>query len=202
MTRKIPWLLAAVLSAGCASAPPAQTASPASSAPPLVLAAQACPTALPEVSVIATDTQAGVALDFRTTGELEALRDRVHRLARAQNEWNQRGREQLAREATRRTIARALPPGVDSQDVFKPSGPGAQYGATQGMASEGPDLGAADDGEPEVGLVIPSHALVVPTADGARLVLVPESAENLDQLRTVVRSRAPLLRSGRCPLLA
>jgi hypothetical protein len=92
MTRKIPWLLAAALSAGCAAAPPAQTAASAEGAPPIVLGADACPTALPDVSV-------------------------------------------TPNEATRRSIERALPPGVD-------------------------------------------------------------------ELRVLVRSRAPMPSSGRCPLLA
>jgi len=47
--------------------------------------------------------------------------------------------------------------------------------------------------------LVPLHATVEPTPDGARLVLVPKQATDLGVLRTYARAQADRMRLGVCP---
>lgn len=191
-----------VVVAACApSAQPVEPARAPSAATSRVVPRAVCPSQLPGVTVTSVDTPNGIAVEFRTAGDADELWRRVERLARAHNDHNARAREALAQEATRRSIARALPPGVDSSEVFEASGPGGE--GRSGMDSEGPDLG--NETEPRMGplvVVIPTTARATPLFDGGRLLLAPHDPENLGELRGQVRERMALLQMGECPVLA
>lgn len=172
----------------------------AASASGRVVPRSVCPSAPADVSVSIEDVPGGIAVDFQSEQRPEEIRRRVHVLSRALNEHNARARARMAEMASRRAIARALPPGVDSSDFFEVSGPG---GPNEGMDSEGPDL-ESEPGEvaETMEVVIPVTTQVRPLLDGGRLLLTPHDANNLDELRSRVRQRAALLRLGECPALA
>lgn len=192
-----------LLAAGCAT-PAEEPLTPASrsvqSATARVLPRAACPGDLADAGVSIEDVPGGVALDFRATAGADEVLRRAQRLARALDEHNAQARAALAQEASRRAIAQALPPGVDSREVFEASGPGGPY---TGMDTDGPDLGNEVERTPgDASVVIPASARARALPDGARLLLVPHDPRNLDALRARVRQRAPLLMMGECPVLA
>jgi hypothetical protein len=151
-----------------------------------------------EVSIV--DTPGGIAIEFRTDRDGAEVYRRVQRLAAAHNAHNARAREALSREASRRAIARALPPGVDSSEVFEPSGPGDTHA---GMDTDGPDIGNETERRAgPVAVVIPTSARAMALPNGGRLLLAPHDGTNLDELRANVRRRAALLQMGECPVLA
>ncbi len=167
-----------VLAAACAHSPPAQAgptpaAHPASAAPPRERAGDMmamCPMGVPGTQVSAIDTADGEALDFTTTPDQVAeLRSRVHAMAEMHNRHHASG------------------------DV------GVRGHGMHGH--EGMRGGMMEGGGPEKrGMMMPppSRAVAEDLANGARLVVTPNEAADLQKLQSAVRMHAQHMTQSGC----
>jgi hypothetical protein len=162
---------AAIVVTGCY----ARSSTPAAAPTAAVDPANRCPMAVPGTKVVADDTPTGVAIEFTTTGEVEALRARVTELADEHNR---------AQPAEMQATAPDDERWGDEDDPTFASG----IPVTTNVA---------DPGTPQPLILTHSRAVLEPIARGVRLVYIADP-ENVEALRDEARLHAERLADGHC----
>jgi hypothetical protein len=153
--------------------------------PPQDAMAANCPMRVEGTSVQAEHVEGGAALVFVTTGDVDALRERVRNMAAA--------RESRAMESGSQELGMS--------ETMRPGSPGdASAAAKMGGADEGMSTG----GMPQAGMPDSTELDVDTRVEdidrGARLVLIATSAADVDALRTQTEQQADIMITGECPM--
>jgi len=177
-------VLAPAALAGCASSQAAQQPAPATVGSRAKGAGhehgqqagmmEMCPMRVPGTTVFVSDTEGGVAVVFKTTGEVTELRHRVRRMAEMHNRHHAEG-----------TMA-------SSKGMM---GGGRDAGTTPEQGGRGMMMGMSHEG------MVPATAGVDDVEGGARLVLTPKDPSQLGSLRTHVHDHAERMTRGECPMM-
>jgi hypothetical protein len=148
-----------------------------------MMGGDACPMQVPGTTVTANDVEGGVALEFKTTGDVAALRQRVQRM-QAMHEHQAGGGMMMG--------------GAPSAGSGTPPGQGENAAPAPGQAQGGRQMGGMQRG----GMMMPpATAAVEDIEGGARLVLRPKDPLQLAMLREHTRMRATRMASGQCPMM-
>jgi hypothetical protein len=142
-----------------------------------------CPMRVDGTTVQAEQVEGGAALVFMTTGDVDALRERVRNMAAA--------RESLSLEAQSQELGM-------SETMREGAGHGdATAGAKMGEAEEGisGDMPGMTEAMP-----VEADTRVEDIAGGARLVLIATNAADVDALRTQTEQQADIMVTGECPM--
>lgn len=165
-----------------------QSREPVTSAPVTAHAEQSspgrctCPMAMnmANTQITTADTTDGIAIVFATTGDVADLRARVRKIADMHNRM--------------------------AGEMGSVHGEGAQGGGMQagGMQGDGMhcDQGGGMHGMGMGAKLIPSRASVEDVPGGARLVLVPADASQLEVLRQQARMWVEMMQRGQCPMMS
>jgi hypothetical protein len=139
-----------------------------------------CPMAVSGTSVQAEDVEGGAALVFITTGDVDALRERVRNMAA-------------------RRESEAMRPESQQTGMRETMRPGSAEDPTAG-AKSGDDLESGAGGElqrmPEV------DTRVEDIEGGAQLLIIATNAADLDTVRANTQQQAQQLTAGECPMAA
>ena len=143
-----------------------------------------CPMRVQGTTLTATDVEGGIALEFTTsTGDVAELRKRVRQMAEMHNSHDMGGGEE---------VVAGSPADVGSQHEHAAgagTGAGREPSSHQGMM-----MGR--------GMKMPAATATANDTDGgARLVLRPNNATQLDALREHVRTHAARMAHGDCPMM-
>ena len=133
-----------------------------------------CPMRVPGATVSVADTEGGVAVVFKTTGDVAELRRRVRHMAEMHNRHHAEG-----------TMACC-------QGMM---GGGRDAGATPEQGGRGMMMGGSHAG------MVPAMAAAEDVEGGARIVLTPKDSAQLGALRTHVRDHAERMGRGECPMM-
>jgi hypothetical protein len=149
--------------------------------PPQDAMAANCPMRVQGTTVQAEHVEGGAALVFVTTGDIDALRERVRNMAAA--------RESQSMQAE--------PP----QMGMRPGDPGdASAAAKLGDADEGTGAGGMPQAGVAGGSAVDVDTRVEDIDGGARLVLIATNATDVDALRTQTEQQADIMVTGECPM--
>ncbi|HSR52675.1 MAG TPA: hypothetical protein VLV83_17780, partial [Acidobacteriota bacterium] len=144
---------------------------------------RSCPMMVDDVSVDVADTANGVALTFTTgSGDVGGLRSRVRHLAEMYGEHHGMGAMQWH------------PMGGHGQHLGM-TGEERRHGGMHGEMHHGSGK------EMSHGMMPAATATVEEVEDGARLLLVPADASDLDSLRQHVRMHCEKMKAGNCPMM-
>jgi hypothetical protein len=190
--------------------------------------AEACPMHLAGVTVQAEDLPDGVALTFSAanSAQVAELRTRVNRMAEVHNRNQARmmlpGGEQSTTGAgpqprgTSGGQQQSGTPGQqqDGASAMQQSGASAgqqpgmhgqqpgMHGQQPGMHGQQPGMHGQQPGAQGMQQMMRAHAQAQELPNGARLVLHPQSTEQLEALREEVRQHAQIMTQSRgCPLM-
>lgn len=177
-------VLALTALAGCASSQTAQRQPVSTAAAPQMEGAdqghddqagmmEMCPMRVPGTTVSVSDTEAGVAVVFRTSGDVTDLRRRVRHMAEMHNRPHAEGEMACCRGM------------MDG---------GQETGGTPERGGRGM-MGMSRDG------MVPATAAAENVDGGARIVLTPEDPSQLGALRTHVHDHAERMAQGECPMM-
>jgi hypothetical protein len=154
--------------------------------------AELCPMNVPDTEVQVEDYGGGVALLFTTeTGDVEELRRKVQQFAELHN----------AHYQNPRMVHGGQWQGWERRDALE-EGRAESKGGPMGWHRQAtPGLAPEDSARLEQP-VVGSVAKVVPTENGARLILEPTHPQHLEQLKQHVREHASRMQKERsCPLI-
>lgn len=178
-------VLALIALGGCASSQTAQRQPVSTAAAPPTEGAdqghdhqagmmEMCPMRVPGTTVSVSDTEAGVAVVFRTTGDVAELRRRVRYVAEMHNRHHAEGAMACCRGMTNG---------------------GQETGGTPDQGGRGMMMGMSHEG------MVPATAAAEDVDGGARIVLTPEDPSQLGALRTHVHDHAERMARGECPMM-
>lgn len=140
-----------------------------------------CPMEVSGTTAAAAEVDGGISLSFTTTtGDVAELRARVRRMADMHNR----------------------PGGPMMMKGHGAPAPGAGAGHQHGA---GPGPGGAARGGMMMGggMMMPAATATAEDVEGgARLILLPKDATQLDALRDHVRSKAQRMAAGECPMMS
>ena len=155
-------------------------------------ATAACPLLVDNVQVEIEEVPTGVALNFRTTeGDVEELQDRVEQMARMYELHDSSGGTILWHHYSH------MRGDMDQQGLKKAKKQGEKQGEKQAKKQAKKQGNQGNQDEP-MGVIPTSTAMVEDLDDGARLVLIPQDPDDIDELREQIRTHQQHMSAGEC----
>jgi hypothetical protein len=144
-----------------------------------------CPTDVTGTTARTEETPEGMAIAFTTTGDVNAVRVRVQRMA---DQHNQRHSERMQAMMQEHAAAQ------QHAGKAKKAGKAGKRQAKQQQAVPPTDLANLD----AAGVIGMTHARVEETPDGARLLLTLIDPARLDEVREPLRRHAETMAGPQC----